>query len=63
MTNTITKNQKIKNLDNEVMTIKSITSDVYPTNKINGAYVHIKTQYSDTNQWMSISAIYNFMDN
>ena len=56
--------QTFKNLDNETLTICSITNDSYPTNKINGAYVKITTRYGrELEQHMSIESIYNFIEN
>lgn len=56
--------QTFKNLDNDILTICQLTNDSYPTQKINGAFVEIKTSYGTiVKQHMSINAIFNFIEN
>lgn len=61
--NKIKNGEVFKNLDKEIMTIKSVTTKDYPIKKLNGAFVDIKNDYYTNSQWMSIEAIYNFIDN
>jgi len=59
----LSKGQKFQNNEGEVLTILSVTNDSYPTQKINGAFVNIKTSYSEGERWISIDSIYNFIEN
>ena len=55
--------QTFKNLDNETLTICSVTNDSYPTQRINGAFVKITSYGKELKQHMSIESIYNFIEN
>lgn len=59
----LSSSQEFQNHEGEVLTILSVTNDSYPTQRINGAFVNIKTSYNEGEQWMSIESIYNFIEN